>query len=111
MKMGIVVSHSIDAKELDAALYRVYKVNETMDINAIIRKAMNDGCSSVLAFVENSKQEAQIKRDEAIKTIVTKCSGISAGFYVKQAEMFIQARVNLEDIYKSITQSLHNYHI
>lgn len=108
MKTGIVVSNDIEAKEQDSPFYKVYKVAKVQDMNTMIRKAMDEGCSSVLAFVASSTDAAMVSKDKAVRTFITKCNGITAGFYVKQAEMFIQAKIGLEDIYKSITQSLHN---
>lgn len=109
MKMGIVVTDEIEANEKEDSLYKVYKVTPKNDINALINQAFNEGCSSVLAFVESSKEAAMVKHNQAVETFVTKCTGVSAGFYVKQAEMFIKARIGFEDICKSIMQTLHNY--
>lgn len=109
-KIAIVVSEGIKINEYTTVLYDIYRVS-IQDINTVIKNALNDGCTSILAFVENKKQEAMIATDQAVTTFVTACNSTTATFFVKQAEMLIKAKMNLEDICLSLSQSLRNYSI
>jgi len=109
-KIAIVVSDGIEISEYTGALYSIYKTS-VQDINAVIRNTLNEGYTSILAFVENKKQEAMIATDQAVTTFVTACNGATGGFFVKQAEMLIKAKMSFEDICLSLSQSLRNYSI
>ena len=109
--IAIIVSNGIESKISKNTLYQVYKASSLEDMNRTIKESFKEGYTSILAFVEDQKQEAMLLKDQTIHTFVTKCNGITAGFFVKQAEMLIQAKLSIEDICMSLNQSIQNYSI
>ena len=107
-KIALIVSDSIPTKEDFSSLYTIYKVTKNMTFDSLIEKAKNDGCKNIIAFATEEYELCGIKAKKTLQTFVTKCSGVSADFYIHEAKMFIKARLDFKDIIQAIGLSIRN---
>ncbi len=107
-KIALVVSENIQTKLDNNNLYQVYKVDENTSFDAVIKKALADGCKEVLAFASEEFELCGIKPKKCVQTFVTRCHGVAADFYVRQAKNLINAKISFDEMIMTLSMALRN---